>query len=64
MTTVAEAANYKMTDDWDAEAVVTPRPRSSTGMAHQRKHPFPHDGRRRPARSLLGGRPQVGQDRA
>lgn len=25
MTTVAEAAPYKMTDDWDAEAVITPK---------------------------------------
>jgi phage terminase large subunit GpA-like protein len=25
MTTVAEAAAYKMTDDWDAEAVITPK---------------------------------------
>ena len=30
----------------------------------EREHPFPHDGRRRPARSLLGGHPQLGEVRA
>ena len=47
MVSTAESANYKMSDAWDAEAMISPKGRVIEQTDHRRGASLTHDGRRR-----------------